>query len=111
MDKWDITSGNLPKYVLVKKPRPRIFEYDGEIWHHLGNRLGPGEVLARKGSWVKSSVYDYKNALDSEMHAARKDGQSWLCDKSQTTYPKILGKKMSLKMGCKDHLECFIEKL
>ncbi len=108
--KWDAECKHLPQWVLVEKPRPRIFEYDGELWHHLGKNLRHGAIIAQKGGWTKSTVYDYRDALDREMHNAQRQAQTWMKE-AKDKFPALLGKKRSLNIGGKDHLECFIEKL
>jgi len=100
-----------PMWAFVEKPSPRIFEHDGEIWHHLVNTLSPGAIIARKGSWVKSTVSDYREALYREMHDARigmmKNFKMWMPNSGVQSFSG----KHSLNRGIKDHLECFIEKL
>jgi hypothetical protein len=68
---WEKTGP--PRSVLVTKPHPRIFTHTGQLWHHLESSMSPGRILGRHGSWVKSDVNDYRDALEKEMHAARRD--------------------------------------
>lgn len=116
-EKWDTEYGHFNKQVLVKKPKPRIFEYDGELWHHLAPHLKNGTVLAEQGAWVKSTAYDYREALFREMHDAQKTMQSMVAGakaenpKCNVGTPASLNKNQSLRFLNKDHLECFIEKL
>ena len=63
---------NEPFYYNYLK-KPKIFEYDGEIWHHLGEHLNPHQIIEIKKSWVKTSFSDYLLALSKEKHKALKD--------------------------------------
>ena len=101
-------SKNIPKYYFIEKPKPRIFEYSGEIWHHLGEHLKQDLILGTKDSWVKSTVEDYRDALDKNMLSAHKQMMKWSYN---TTHRVLPTHKMALSRGTKDHLECFIEKL
>lgn len=78
---------------VVKRVKPKIFSYDGEIWHHLENYLeSRGSILEKKGSWVKTDFYDYKKALQKAL------GQ---CNLTNFRHYKY----------CWDMLEVFIEKV
>lgn len=107
-EEWEKYNKDTPRWTYIRKPSPKIFEFDGELWHHLGHRLKPFQILASHGSWTKSSVDDYRVALEKEFHAARKDTMSW-------TWPSgskiILSMKASMRHTSKDHLEVFIEKV
>lgn len=89
-------------YICVLK-KPRTFEYDGEIWCHLGAQLRPEHIIEENGSWVKVSMDDYNYALKKEYHTLKKD------------MVKIFGiqwkEKNPFNFYCKDHLEVFIEKI
>jgi hypothetical protein len=104
---WERDHPNDPRYVLVKKPHPRIFTYDGELWHHLGEYLKPDQIIARHGKWVKSSMEDYRGALEKDVHEARKWGFS-LVAKYELYTPSA---KSPFRNYDRDHLEVFIEKL
>jgi len=104
--KWNLL--NLPKFVLVTKPSPRIFTYDGELWHHLGEHLKQHQILATKGGWCKSTVQDYRTALEKEMHESRKSTMSHMFDKNNKN---VMSQKSAFRYSGKDELECFIEKL
>ena len=103
---WETNHGDKPKWVLVQKPSPRIFEYKGNIWHHLTCYLGPSGALKQKGGWTLSPFDEYAKALQKNMHAGRR---------TQCEYSSKKGLPKSNKnpyVGiCKDHLEVFIEKL
>jgi len=104
---WEDNHKDEPKWVFVEKSSPRIFEFGGELWHHLGDRLKPFQVLARHGSWSKSSVEDFRAALEKEMHAARKNERNY-CGVVSVAMPST---KSPFRMSGKDHLEVFIEKI
>ena len=81
------------KWFLCRHAKFRVFEYRGDIWHHLKHRLKPFEIKTEKGAWVKSSYDDYKRALKAEV--------SWM-------------KSFKHRHGygySNDHLEVFIEKV
>jgi hypothetical protein len=103
--KWETEHPNAAKWVLVQKPSPRIFEYNGNIWHHLREHLSPSGVIKQKGGWTLSPFDEYAEALKRDMQSAR------------TSQSKGFERKMPFSTKnpyrgiCKDHLEVFIEKL
>lgn len=99
---WEDNHKNEPRWMYAKKPKPRIFTYEGELWHHLGENLKPHHIISTKGSWVKSSMEDYRYALEREMHNYRKQ---------PTSYRMKTSDKNPFQSMCKDHLEVFIEKI
>lgn len=103
---WEDNYKGEAKWVYVEKPSPRIFEFDGELWHHLENGLKQHQILGRHGSWVKSSAQDFRVALETEMHVARVDEAKFAI--KQGIMPST---KSPFRYYCKDHLEVFIEKL
>ena len=102
---WETNHKDEARWLYAKKPSPKIFTYKGTLWHHLERGLKPHQVLARKGSWVKSSMEDYRQALEKEMHSFRKQMQS------DPWRGVILPNKSPFFCSGKDHLEVFIEKL
>lgn len=56
------------KYVLVRPKHPKVVEYFGELWHHLGEHLKPEQIIKTKDSWVLSTYVDYVFALKKEFH-------------------------------------------
>lgn len=53
---------------LVKQITPKIFTYEGEIWHHLELYLDSrGEIIQQRGSWVKTDFQAYKKALHTAL--------------------------------------------
>ena len=102
------TCDNEITYITVLN-KPRAFEYDDELWHHLGNHLKPHQILATSGSWVLTDMDNYQIALRLEVHSTKKQMlKSW----SQYSDMKDLMKRDPYKtMFAKDHLEVFIESL
>jgi len=107
-------------YLTVMKP-PKIFEYYGELWHHLGEYLKPGQIIGECGSWVKSTYEDWLIAFDKNRHDELRythgvkfgsnDSKQWdstIKDRIKRTNPYI---QSPFFTTCKDHLEVFIEKL
>ena len=89
-------------YVAVYK-KPRIFDYNGDIWCHLIDNLRPEHIIDNYNSWVKVSIDDYITALKIEKHQLRKEmiklfGIDWM-------------NKDPFKYYNTDHLEVFIEKI
>lgn len=93
-------------YLSVIK-KPKIFKYDGEIWHHLGNHLKPHQIIETSGSWVKSDMKDYIYALKLEHHECKKGMFKIFKDKSIDN----IKNKNPFNFYAKDHLEVFIEKI
>jgi hypothetical protein len=62
----DDTKENIFCLSVLKKPR--IFSYDGEIWHHFGEYVKHGFVLDTSGSWVKTDYDIYMKAFDKMRH-------------------------------------------
>jgi len=63
-----LLGGNYQKYSYqqLKARGAKTFKYNGQIWHHLGNRLKPNEILVRKGEWVKSEFIYWEKAFKKE---------------------------------------------
>lgn len=79
---------------LVKQVKPKLFTFEGEIWHHLGRFLeSRGEIILERGSWVKTDFYSYKKALHKALGRATS------------------GSKQRNWKDSWDHLEVFIEKI
>lgn len=89
--------------------KPKIFEYGGDIWHHLGKHLKPHQIIETSGSWVKTDMDTYFLALKSEFHETKRE---MIKNFSQYVQKSELMKKDPYKrFYAKDHLEVFIEKL
>lgn len=103
---------NYGDYIVVLK-KPKIFNYNGEIWHHLGDNLKPEQILETKGTWVKTSIDDYIIAFNKEIKTVLK--QKHKMDKECGSL-KMSGKQDPFDPSggisySKDHLEVFIEKI
>jgi hypothetical protein len=95
-------------YITILK-KPRVFEYDGELWHHLGNHLKPHQILGTSGSWTLSDMDDYKYALMMEIRDTKRQMlKSWSNYMDMT---ELMKKDPYKRMFAKDHLEVFIENL
>lgn len=81
-DTVDSTDWDKHEHFVVELKKPKIFAYEGPIWHHLEV---PGGI--KFNSWTKSDIRTYKDALRREIHRVKRDNFS------------------------KDHLEVFIERL
>jgi hypothetical protein len=114
MDKeWKDNHKDEPKWMYAMRPKPKIFEYDGDIWHHLGTYLKSHQILATKDDWYKSTMEDYRIALDKEMHQNRKSAMGQFSSGQKVKDPMefLPSAKSPFRYGSKDHLECFIEKI
>lgn len=92
--------------------KPRIFSYDGTIWHHLGEYVKHGFVLETSGSWVKTDYDIYVKAFDKTRHHHLKllHASDW---GGFARKDEFRSKNDPFRNGpyAKDHLEVFIEKL
>lgn len=95
---------------------PKKFKYDGEIWHHHDAYVKPEDVLARSGSWVKTTMKVYEQAFKKDVHKSNQTmtkeygttsnfkPTNWIpSNPYKRSYPGITYSK--------DHLEVFIERL
>jgi hypothetical protein len=106
-DDWDKNHSHEACWVLVEKPSPRIFEYNGEIWHHLKDHVLPCGILNTKGDWVLSPMDYYRDAFEKEMHGSIKQQLNWGGESNKLP----MSTKNAFRGITKDHLEVFIEKL
>jgi len=100
-------------YVTVLK-KPKIFKYDGELWHHLGDNLKPHQIIETSGTWVKTLMDDYIIALNTEIRLVNKEKHKMSLEINIKDVFK--GRQDPFKLGIgvnfsKDHLEVFIEKI
>lgn len=93
-------------YFIIRK-KPRTFQYDGQIWHHLGERVKPGFVLATSGSWILTDMDIYEEALRKEKHAEMKHLHSMKCRTMSGNVDPFKGRGSVSR----DHLEVFIESI
>ena len=52
------------RFCILYENEPTIFDYDGDIWHHFDKCVNPGNIIHRTKYWVKTSIADYKKALE-----------------------------------------------
>ena len=90
---------------------PRIFDYEGDIWHHFGNHLHPTKIIEKKGSWYNSTFENFVEALRKELHSMK--SQSFNSEKSSESkrgwFP--FSTNNPAHGWSKDNLEVFIEKV
>lgn len=103
------------KHYLTVLKRPRIFEYTGELWHHLDYYLKPEHILETKGSWVKTTMENYKLALKLDIKGnikgSHKSSQGWGYDFKEMIQGKQDPYKGTGITYSQDHLEVFIERM
>jgi len=96
--------------------KPKIFTYEGELWHHFIDEAKPGEILDRSGDWILSTYEDYCKIFKRTKH---KD-LSWIHETyGEWKDEKIKFNEMANKVYkytgglsvASDHLEVFIEKV
>lgn len=105
---WKMNHPGKSKWVYVKEPKPRIFSYGGDVWHHLGKHVSPGEVLQSKGEWTKTTASTHRGALKKWMHQRAQHAIRFaLFSSSSIPNPRYCANHV----GVKDELECFIEKI
>jgi len=85
---------------IIKPKVPKIFKYNGELWHHLGDFVKFSDILDTKGTWVLTSFNIYISALKKEHHNSINSLKKMnINTKNPHYYTNI------------DHLEVFIEKI
>jgi hypothetical protein len=81
----------------------REFKYEGNIWHHLTDKVKPNEVIARKGSWVYTSFDVWEKAFYKEsLYLRYGGGRPGI---KSINEPKRSGISSNFE---KDHFEVFI---
>lgn len=94
-------NGDNEPFDVIKPKKPKVFEYKGELWHHLGEHLKPNEILLNKGSWYLTDFKTYAKALKKEFSAKKILLKNELSYETNNPFGAI----------CIDHLEVFIEKI
>lgn len=56
-------------FYILKENEPRRFDYNGNIWHHLGSFdsktiVDKIDIIAKSGSWVLTDMKTYEKALN-----------------------------------------------
>jgi hypothetical protein len=76
----------------------------GYIWHHLGQHLKPYQIVATNGSWVKSSMDDWRFTFSKESIKLRSG------DKSNFNEPGAVNNTRGVAgFYSKDHFEVFFD--
>lgn len=91
-----------------KLQKPRIFEYYGPLWHHIPPTKNT-RIIAKKGTWIKTSFEDYVNCLNENIKRLRKD---LMKDSVEFTgNPELIFNPYARYGGCFsiDMLEVFID--
>lgn len=102
MKYWGLHMNNKDgTYDIIKPKKPKVFEYKGELWHHLGEHLNPGEILKNKGSWYLTDFNSYAKALKKEFTSKKIKLKQEIGIETNNPFSEI----------CIDHLEVFIEKM
>lgn len=94
---------------MTELKKPRVFKYEGELWHHLVDHVKPGFAIAISGSWVLTDYDVYLEAFKRNKHSHLKG-----LIKDDMFGPEFIQNHRvwdPLKYHAKDHLEVFIEKL
>lgn len=106
------------EYAIVRTNKPRIFDYDGLIWHHLygycvqqgdygsctwkdKELIAPCDIIKRAGSWVLTDMRVYKKALETYMRWWKYDCAKDNKYSNRGNYP--------ISNLSKDSLEVYIE--
>lgn len=97
------------KYYKTKPKKVKVFDYQGEVWHHLGHNLKPSEILQTKGGWVLTDMYYFKKAFKKEFSQLIKGYKSAHKSWCNGQLPNAMNN--ITKHVCIDHLEVFIEKV
>lgn len=94
------------RWVMTYTQSPHKFSYEGPIWHHLADVIEKKDIIAEKGSWVKTTYktycealnrFDMKDRFDSYMMKEKGERSG-----NPHTHPNHFAK---------DHYEVFIERL
>ena len=94
-------NGDNKPYYIVKPKKPKVFEYTGELWHHLGKHLKPNEIIGERGTWTLSTFNMYHKAIKKE-YSVNKFLRDFGFDGAVNNPFNYI---------CIDHLEVFIEKI
>jgi len=93
------------KHYWMRPAKMKKFDYEGEIWHHLGHNLKRSQILSQKGMWFLSDIHYYEKAFKKESLNLRHESAS---NSRKGDVGSVRGKFGDY---CIDHLEVFIEKI
>jgi len=99
-------------YYLAYYKKPKIFEYYGNIWHHLGENCENFEIIDRTNFWYLTSYDSYLKAFNKNRHQLLKEIHKDHFNESKELLNRIdpYRKSPSYTYAI-DDLEVFIEKL
>lgn len=90
------------------KLQRKEFTHTGHIWHHLGYRCKPSQIIAMHGSWVKTEFKVWEKAFSKESlhlrYGEKKEG--WDLSTHNINQPLRSGVNGIYSV---DHLEIFID--
>ena len=98
-------------YMQYLKNKPKKFRYRGDIWHHLEDYVkNKNHIIAKVGTWVKTSYKVYIDALNRCDIQTR--FESYISFRNSDKF-RLVGDPHTapLKFFTKDHYEVFIERL
>ena len=100
---------NFVNYYLIHKKKPKVFEYTGELWHHLKNSaVKPFEIIDELGDWIKTDYDVFTKALEQDKINCVKQLRS----DDQFPFAQIeINTRNIYNHISKDHLEVFIERI
>jgi len=110
-DKDDFDSNFMKKYttilkdkkdIWIKPKKPKIFEYYGELWHHLEPKK-KNEILSINGSWYLTTYKTFIKCISIEYSNFKKQERQFMGESTKNGF-----KKTPITI---DHLEVFIEKI
>jgi len=87
----------------IRRMRKEFRKTDGNIWHHLGERVPHNEIIERHGSWVKTTLKAWQKAVSKETLGNRYGDHSISRTTSLTQSRGLNG------YYCQDHFEVFFD--
>ena len=97
---------NFVNYYLIYRKPPKVFEYTGELWHHLKNSaVKPFEIISEVGDWIKTDYDVFVRALAQDKMDCVKQLRSGPFGQIEINTRNVY------KHISKDHLEVFIERI
>lgn len=89
--------------------RKEFYKDKGFIWHHLEEQTELNEIVARHGSWVKTSIQEWEKAFSKmslEFRYGEDKGSGWDLSTKSINEPARSG---LVGMYSKDHCEVFFD--
>lgn len=100
------------EFFYVTENKPRIFEYNGNLWHHLYNDyndkiiLRPNEIIKRTEYWVLTDIKTYERVLNEYVLRMKYYYKNKYAQKSS-----LYASGIPINCFSKDEFEVFIEKV